>query len=217
MPPGILFQRPARGKPSPVRARRGVSCPLGSSAWSARPSGPATRTNRGGETMKSKKVSLRRRQVMIAGLAGTAAPALAGQFHGRVRPSTSWRGRGRRRAWSSRDAMLAANGRPLAGAAVEVWRANARGGRRQRDHGRRRALLCEGRVGSARPPAPHPLPRQRRRANARHAGAPFRARTRGGGTALRSSAARRSPAPGAPRSAFHLPETAAHRSQSGEP
>ncbi len=77
--------------------------------------------------MTPKKVSLRRRQVVMAGLAGAAAPAFAGQFHrqhaavGELAAAEGTEGL----VVSGR--VLARNGRPLAGAAVEVWRANARG------------------------------------------------------------------------------------------
>ena len=77
--------------------------------------------------MTSKKVSVRRRKLMIAGLAGTAMPALAGQFRGSAAV-------GEVGAVESDHGLvisgrvIARNGRPLAGAAVEVWRANARRG-----------------------------------------------------------------------------------------
>ena len=74
--------------------------------------------------MKSKKVSHKRRQLMIAGLAGTATPALAGQFRGAaVSEVGAVEGDG---GLVVSGRILAHNGRPLAGAAVEIWRPNAR-------------------------------------------------------------------------------------------
>jgi hypothetical protein len=71
--------------------------------------------------MVSSKVSLRRRQVLIAGLAGASAPALAGRFQsgepGAVPGEHGLVVSGR---------ILARNGRPLSGAVVEVWHASAR-------------------------------------------------------------------------------------------
>src|SRR5262245_14991638 len=75
------------------------------------------------KTMKSKKVSLRRRQLVIAGLAGSAASALAGQFRGSGAAVGELDAVEADRGLVISGRVLARNGRPLAGAAVEVWRA----------------------------------------------------------------------------------------------
>jgi hypothetical protein len=62
---------------------------------------------------------------MIAGLAGTAAPAIAAQFRqAAVGELGAVEGEG---GLVVSGRILARNGKPLAGASVEVWRANARG------------------------------------------------------------------------------------------
>lgn len=76
--------------------------------------------------MKSNKVSLRRRQVVIAGLAGAAAPATlyAGQDLFSAAP-------GEITAIAGRDGLvisgrvLAHDGNPLAAATIEIWDARA--------------------------------------------------------------------------------------------
>lgn len=78
--------------------------------------------------MKSKKVSLRRRQLVIAGLAGSAAPALAGQFRGSGAAVGELGAVEADHGLVVSGRVIGRNGRPLAGAAVEVWRANARTG-----------------------------------------------------------------------------------------
>ena len=77
--------------------------------------------------MTPKKVSLRRRQVVMAGLAGAAAPAFAGQFHQRDAAVGELAAAEGTAGLVVSGRVLARNGRPLAGAAVEVWRANAPG------------------------------------------------------------------------------------------
>lgn len=74
--------------------------------------------------MTPKKISLRRRRLMLAGLAGSAAPAFAGQFRGAAVGEVGGIEGDGGLVISGR--ILARNGKPLAGVAVEVWRANAR-------------------------------------------------------------------------------------------
>ena len=78
--------------------------------------------------MTSKKIALRRRQLMIAGLAGTATPALAAQFRGNGAAVGELGAVEAGHGLVISGRVLARNGKPLAGAAVEVWRANARSG-----------------------------------------------------------------------------------------
>jgi hypothetical protein len=74
--------------------------------------------------MTPKERSLRRRRLMLAGLAGSAAPAFAGQFRGAaVGEVGAIEGDG---GLVVSGRILARNGKPLAGVAVELWRANAR-------------------------------------------------------------------------------------------
>src|SRR5262245_50979605 len=63
---------------------------------------------------------------MIAGLAGTAAPALAGQLREPLAAVDEASAAERTGGLVVSGRILAASGRPLAGAAVEIWRANAR-------------------------------------------------------------------------------------------
>ena len=77
--------------------------------------------------MKSRTISVRRRQMMIAGIAGAAAPAAlyAGQFHGRHGTGGELVAAGGEDGLVISGRILARNGRPLAGAVVEVWHASA--------------------------------------------------------------------------------------------
>ena len=121
---GILFQRPARGKPSPS-ARPGVSCPLGRRTV---PRGAVRSADNREERLVKSTNDIAAAQTTDdrgpcrdrgAGARRAVLDACGGRRAGR--------GRARQGAWSSRDGYSARNGRPLAGAAVEVWRANARG------------------------------------------------------------------------------------------
>jgi protocatechuate 3,4-dioxygenase beta subunit len=77
--------------------------------------------------VKSRTISVRRRQLMIAGFAGTAAPALAGQLHEQLAAVGQVGAVERAGGVVVSGRILAGSGRPLAGATVEIWRANARG------------------------------------------------------------------------------------------
>jgi len=78
--------------------------------------------------MNSKKISLRRRQLVIAGLAGSAAPALASQFRGSGAAADELSAVAADHDLVISGRVLARDGRALAGAAVDVWRANAPSG-----------------------------------------------------------------------------------------
>jgi protocatechuate 3,4-dioxygenase beta subunit len=73
--------------------------------------------------VKHNTISLRRRHLMIAGLAGAAAPpALFAQPLDLLEPASAG---GKKLVVSGR--IVTPDGKPLAGALVEVWQADARG------------------------------------------------------------------------------------------
>jgi hypothetical protein len=154
---------------------------------------------------------VRRRQLMIAGLAGTAAPAVAAQFrHAAVGELGAVEGEG---GLVVSGRILARNGKPLAGASVEVWRANARGDAASATtdgDGRFFATIASSRNGR-----PQDLRYRVSRAG--------RALTTQRLHFARGAASRRTvsricsatkPAPGAQHSAFHSPEAARIRASS---